>query len=84
MGARRMSAVWVICRAIEGWTDQLAIGKSFLVVRLTGGMSDGGFGWHGVERLFQIAPPAKLHNLHARRQNTTTLEPEIRGSRGVN
>jgi hypothetical protein len=37
--------------AIEGWADQLAIRKVILIRRL--------FGWHGVERIFQIAPPAR-------------------------
>jgi hypothetical protein len=44
----------VIVRVIgasEGWADQLAIREAFLIRGL--------FGWYGVERFFQIAPPAR-------------------------
>jgi hypothetical protein len=72
------SVVMVIVRVIgtrESGTNQLAIRKAFLI--------DGWFGWHGVESIFQIAPPGYL-TLRARRaEYTTTLEPDC-GFRGVN
>ena len=50
--------------------DQFAIRKAFLIVDMTGGR----FGWHGVERIFQVAPPA-----HTAAEYATTLEPVIVG-----
>ena len=41
--------------AIERGADQFAIREAFLVVAMTAGL----FGWHGVERIFQIPPPAR-------------------------
>ena len=48
--------------AIEGWADQFAIRKTFLIRGL--------FGWYGVECIFQLAPPARragriCHNTQA-------------------
>jgi uncharacterized membrane protein len=56
----------IIARAIEGRADQLAIREAFLIRGL--------FGWYGVERIFQIAPPARRAG-----RITTTLEPVLVG-----
>ncbi len=66
----RMITTAASASAIEGWTDQFAVCKAFLIISmsrssmsgssLSCGTSAGGlFGWHGVERIFQIPPPAR-------------------------
>src|ERR1039458_1459276 len=52
-GGRVVVAVIIVrvIGAVEGRTDQLAIREAFLI--------RGWFGWYGVERIFQIAPPAR-------------------------
>jgi hypothetical protein len=52
--------------AAEGGTDQFAIREAFLI----GGL----FGWHGIDCIFQVAPPARMAAEYA-----TTLEPVIVG-----
>jgi hypothetical protein len=54
VGALVMTAVRVV-GARQGWANQFAVGKAFLIVGLTGGL----FCWYGVERIFQIPPPAR-------------------------